>query len=418
MTSTLHTKAVEVKQLALRRFVKRPWGLDGTQKFDSMTRTQTAVLLTMIDLISEDLEDCYYSHDSIAKRAHCARRTVVTALHKLRDLGYIEWVSRGVRMNPKTNRPMNLTNRYFLTEKLLHALPYDVLTGELRNVAEEEKIRPVLQPICVQKEHRNSREYSIKEYTLAAANAACQTASQDFEDKGKDTEEGRGGSGLDLGISEPKLVLVGLKNRKAKKDTSLREVRPSPQFRSPPSKAVDPLLRDQAIEIIQEYRKHRAKYKSLPDDNLFFTHQYEQIGLLIELVGSRENAIYYLKYVTDNWKDLIGSTGVRDAEKLLSYPNLNQALAHWRVKIWWKRSLGIQSDRTLKRRAKVKAAVEKFQADRKKLDQDVAMLKLMLEGKMPFDASRFGQTTVLIQKPAQASSETAMKFGNWFKQKT
>lgn len=422
MNETIHSKSVDVKHLSLRRFKKRPWGLDGTQRFDSLTRTQTAIFLTLIDLIQEDLEDCYYSHDSIAKRAHCARRTVVTALGRLKDLGYIDWVSRGVRMNPKTNKPMNLTNRYFLTEKILHALPYDVLTGELRDVEAEEKIRPVLQPLCVQKKRRNPREYS-KEYTLASADAESQSASQILEEVGKNTVEGQrgtGGEGVDFGISEPKLVLSRVKTRE---EIPLRGIRPSPDSRATPSRPVDPLLRDQAIHVIQAYRKHRAKYRSLPDDNMFFTHQYEQVGTLMELVGGRENAVRYLNFVTERWEDLIGSTGSMDAEKLLAYPNLNQALAHWRIKIWWKRCTGDTSEKSAKKRAKAIQARERFKLQKQKLSEMVDQLRAMSTGVKQFDATcfdftLFGKVQPPVEETLSVSSEEEAAIAAWISSKT
>jgi hypothetical protein len=540
MQVSLREKIQTVKKLSYRRFVKRPIGLDGTQKFDQMTRTQTVVLMAMMDLMNDQFESFYFSHDTIAQRAHCCRRSVHTALKRLKELDYIGWDTRGHIKDPKTGRKRNLTHSYYLTEKILHTLPFDVLTGEMRDVQTEEQMVQVLQPPKKKKSKASSKEpHSVQfshsklrvlspngdntliiaednyqkdpiklgerekkendqreiekdldlgkseekslekkrekekkekenldqkdlieeeKRTLALKNQNSQLKTQvqdqnedqsqdenqdktkekteektqrgedqernldpeEFEEKRFDqtktkekTQRGANddlssnqirensenreasASGLDLKLSKPKGILKTLyagselETREKNPLQGLR--RPPPQNgAAPPQAAVHPKLREQVIRVVSAY--YAARSPHLPEDKLFFWHQYEQVGTLIELVGGCEQAIAYLKFVLGNWKDLRGSTGSRDRDRLLPYPTLNQALAHFRIKIWWQRFRECQSGKPMDKRAvAVKKAREKFKRQKSQFAQDLKILNEMKSGKRPLDLSVFSE---------------------------
>jgi len=380
MQNSLHESNVTVKDFALKRFTKRPVGCDGRQRFDGMSRTTIAVFLTLMDHVDEyHAEGLFFSHETLAKRSDCSRRSVQRAVKELQAAGYIDWRSRGRTFDPKTNKPRNLTNSYFFTAKFLHALPYDVLTGAERDVEAEEKMKKVRNTPMTHESYtapkcpRNPRSLLLRNKTLASADADCQNLGD---------SEGVAGENLNGDPTENK-ILENTSTSKTGKGNPPSAARPPREKQKP----IHPELRDQSMMIITAMRR-RMSLKGYVDKR-FDDYQYPDMAKLIEITGSYTNAIRYVEYVVDNWKILSqGSTGVKDSARLLSAPTLNQMLASFRIQIWWARCNGIQSKKSIARLSKNKLAEERLKRDQERINSAIHEFQRMAEGSMTMDVSR------------------------------
>lgn len=367
MGRNLTDQGTRVKKYSLRRFRKRPWGLDGKQKLPGATRTQTAIFLTIFDRTKDDqFKPVVVTHKWISEKTQCHRDTVFNALHALKKQGYIDWTDRGSFIDPKSNRKRHRPNEYHLTPKILEVIGYDVLTGEIPGeercphcdgepVVKPDKKRHDSAPPSVGKPLRNFRDLFLKKENTSPSPAA-QGVVPHLESAVKR---------LDLG-SENSDQADQLKSGAIKENQG--EKKP-PVARPPLSKKFEATI-EQKIDTLYVWEaylsaKRAAGFDTAPDH--FFTHQYEHaVAALDFFKGDRDEMAKYVSYAVGHWVELIElrTTGVNDAARLSrDNPTFNLLLAPWRVKNWTARSkkvLGPKGAAYVKSKTKTDKVKESF----------------------------------------------------------